>query len=1212
MNTRALFTFFAFGIMHSFLTVQGTAQPQVDRTPFTPGVSGTYYYEGFDAANSRYVYLSSTGTYYYVDTGNITTTGGATEALTVSPYRVVTDGSATTFQFDNSHRNLYTFTSTTGTNGEIIPVVDFSVRSGTWSASDVTLTQSYNTGTDTAALRISGVSGTYSGTMNDIIDVGPILDVFPSATNVIITPPGLEYGDGSHRLVYPQPVVFTGTNVNIFVDVADNISQQAVSVNNGAEVILSGGTISKIYSGTAVGSETIHLVGNQEGDGSKAKFTGTNLTIITSGSTLEAFSLANGSTEVKLYDSTISSTIWSANPNAQVFYINDQQKQGGGHFYAENTTIDVVNSSTAAIAIRTFAFGYGENSVTLKNSTITTSGGKGAVFRWITSEGTGGNAGGNEAMSDGFISTVKLEDTNVTTNGVYAPIFQQSGRFGWAEVTGGTLTTTGSNSPIIRLVGANDSLDESKFTGIFTNVLLDAQNSSAIDLDLFVRDSTNYGEDGGGVGKEVTTLISTTWDLLFISSTLNGTSALRLATAGVDNSPYSNWTYLTARDSDINGRIEMLVSGKGTGSYETSGANLYIQAFNSNFTGGFFITGTEVARKIHEARIELFDSTWIGDITAENRGETVLYFKNSPLTGNFALSGSTNTYLDLIDSDINGSISLDGTATLKNKPGSDIDGRVATVLNSPISGGFSLAGASAVDLTFVGEDSVVSNGITATGTATGIFRFQENSSLNGGIALSGSSFVEIKLSSADQLTGDLVVLDRATLALTTFDSTPINLNRGFTLGGIWKITGQTTLEGSLDITNRLGTISIANASPESLFLRSGMTGKGRLEITSFRADTNGMPEIHVIHDLTGTWAADALILARPVDNGLVSYGIENRADGAYLIGGLGDGGAAVINSQSLAVEEWYASFAPLNYRLNRLREGNAAIFDGSTSHANGDAGAFWAQGRTDTTRVKTGGSLNFESRVIGMTVGADTRWDQDTGSFAAGVFLDTARTDRDFSGDADGSTTSVGGGFYLHYQHRMGFFVSAIARFDTYENSLDTNNPNNDLSADYNSQAGGVAIDAGWRFSLTPDSGWWFEPAYQIAFLKMPGVSYTTDSKADNKIDIETQDGRATQHTLRFAFGRSLNEKWSFRGHILAAKVDASGGEFTATRRGYAYSPADFNNSARTIAEDRAEVSIGISRLVGRAGRLNIDLSFTEADAYDRPCSIFFGYTHLW
>lgn len=1220
MKIRALFTVSTLFLMQWSLALVGLAQvSRITQTPLLPNTAGTYYYEGFDSVNNRHAYVSNTGTYYYVDTSGITTVGGQATIPVSTPYRaVITAGGTASFQFNNAHGDLYTIN--TGTS--------YAVRSGTWLANDVTFTIT-STIADAAAIWAAGYTGTVA-----------------------------------------TPVTFSGTNVSAIVATSDTSNRQALAIVNGASAYLYGGTLSKTHLATTNASETILMVSNQEKLGSSSFFHGEDLTIISSGNTLETFNMAGGHNTAELYRSTITSTLGNNGPTA-VIQLNGTPELGGNKFYGENILINVTGTtanrvislggtgvgtdsagtagsgSNTIILISstinaniggktlaqeiiflndsmdtggnhfrgenltinndqgpTFGIDYGANTITLKNSKIKADG-KGAVFRWNGSETV-------EGRSDAFTSTVTLENTNVETTADYAPVFYQVGRLGAATVTGGTITTTGIGSPIIRLVGANDSRDKTAFMGIFTNAVLDAQNASAIDLDLGgsgVDNTANYGWGGAG-GKEVTTAIRTAWDLIFISSTLNGTSAFRIANAGNAASPYYNTTRVSVYDSAINGSINMTLTGNG----DTTGAYLILQGTNSVFTGGFYITGTEGTRYIHKAELYLRDSSFRGDLVGTNNGDLVVDYINTPITGNLAFSGSTHTYLNLINSSISGGITLAGTARLENNPGLDLNGRPATLRNSAIGGGFNLSGASFVNLTLSGQDAIVSGGVIAKDSATAILRFEDNASMNGGVTLSGSASVSFVLSNADQISGDLVVNDRAHLTISSFAGTPVHLNRGLTLAGIWSIPTKTTLERPLDITHYLGTINIVTAAKDSLVLKSGLTGNGRLDIGTIDSSILRDSEFRVIHDQTNTFAPDALILAHAVEFDLAAYTLENRPDGAYLVGGLaagyyGTGGAAVFNSQALVVEDWFASLTPVNNRLAELRQTNIAKLSGNSggsAPAHGDAGTFWLQARADTTQVEVGNkSLDFNSRTIGITAGVDARWDYDTAALSTGIFADTARIDRDFIEAADGSTDSVGGGIYIHYQHRKGFFASVMGRFDTYENTLDTHSSNNAITANYSSQAGGVALDVGWRFDLG-GTGWWFEPTYQLAFASMPGVSYAT--QAPNIINISTEDIRATQNLFRFAFGKVLGNKWSFHGHLAAATVDASGGEFSA-RRG---DKETLNNLSLTLAGDRVEASIGMTRLIGRAGRLSINASYINADDYQRPCTFSLGYSHLW
>ncbi|OAM88407.1 autotransporter outer membrane beta-barrel domain-containing protein [Termitidicoccus mucosus] len=1198
-------------------------------TPLLPGTDGTYYYEGFDSANSRYVFISTTGTYFYVDSGGNTTVGGTIGTVaTASPYRAVVQSGTTTFQFYNRNAGLYTPVEIT-TPGGVISGTSFAPRGGFWSASDVTFT--LDGSADASGLWIEGYSNLTSATGAPADVADPVASVVSGSTyyyrhngadTTVVTPAIVVAGVTVRTSsTYSLASVFSGTNVNILSPVVNNSSRQALSIRNDAAVFLYGGTISKIATATGEASETFYLVGNQEGLGSSAHFHGEDLAIITSGTALEAFNLGGGHTTADLYRSTITSTIYAVNAttnHTQVFNLNDQSGLGGAHFYGEDLAISIDNSNNGAVVpIRVFAFGYGANTIALKNSTLT-SNGKGAVFRWKTSEGTGGYAGGNEAMHDGNTSSVTLENTSIFTTGNYAPIFQQTGRFGSATVVGGTLSTTGANSPIIRLAGANDAQDEARFTGLFTNVLLEAPNSSAIDLDINVRDSTNYGEDGGGVGKEVTTLISTAWDLVFQSSTLNAAKAMRIATAGADNSPFANETKLTVRDSVFNGRIEMLVSGVGTGVYETTGANLRLKGERSTFTGGFYLTGTEVARKYHEAELYLIDSFFGTEgapapVTMENRGGLVIKFDHTPMVGDITLSGSTRTYLDLTSSPVTGSISLAGTALLQNSPGLDLNNRAATVRDSSISGGFNLAGASSVDLTLTGN-TTVSGGITATDAATATLRFKDSSSINGGVTLSGSSSVTLVLSSVDQLTGDLVVNDRARLALATFAGTPISLDRNFDLGGIWSIPGKTTLVGTLDLTSPLATLSIVSAAKDSLILKSGLTGNGRLDIESIDGALVGAAEIHVIRDETNTFVSGTdrpLILSHPVDYGLAAYTLENRADGAYLVGGLdrgsyGTAGAAVLNTTALSAQDYFSALEPLQRHASDLRDRAAA---GAFRRANFDTGDLWVQGRAVDTEVdRSNPSLDFTQRTLGITAGADAHYDLGTATLATGVFADTATTLRDFISTADGRTVTIGAGFTALWAHRNGLYASGLARFDTSNHTLDTHSPNNALSADYHTQSGGIALEAGWRLghdllSFIPE-GWWFEPSLGFGYAKLAGATYTTESNRENNIiDITLAGAKALQYRAALAVGYKLDENWNLLARLAYANVDASGGTISG---------GGVSNVATLLDGARYEAAVGVTRRVGANGRIHLDYAYTSGDDYTRPYTLTLGYSHLW
>jgi outer membrane autotransporter protein len=1170
--------------------------------PLLPSANGTYYYEGYDAT-LKHVFITTTGTYIYVDDGGYVYLGAPAPADTLSPYRVTINATGTSFQFKNNHPNLFTLVDVPGIDGAVTTATSYAARSGTWFANDVTFTL---TSAADSAIWIEGRTTLTSATG------------FPAGMAELPVEASIENYAGTAYNYVHAPVVFSGTNINAIADLtAANGSRQAISLRNGASAFIYGGTLSRttLVSDTNA-SEAIYLVGNQDGAGNSSHFTGTGLYIAVAGGItngVAAITMANGNNTVTLHSSTIDVATASTSGYRGAITLADTQRLGGNHFYGE----DIVITNTATGRFRTFNLAQGENTVTLKNSAITTTS-TGAVFGWQV----------GATLPDRLASTVTLENTTIATTADYAPVFQIIGDRGAATITGGTITTTGAGSHLLRLSAHNDDNassangDSLRFRAIITGAVIKTPGASAIDINIAPGDSAHYGE-GASTSKDLTTFNEDVIDIVLQSSTLTGAAAMRIAAAGRNNSPYADTTGLFIYDSTFAGGIEMARGDQDSpnaGTY-TNGANLTVTASNAILTGGFTIKGNPAARLSHQAHLYVYDSTFTGDITLETRGLLVLSLVNTPLTGDFSLSGSTRTCLDLINSPITGSISLDGTARLENTPGLDVNNRRALIRNSAITGGFNLAGSSAADLTLSGPATVLAGGITAADAATATLRFEDNASLTGGVTLSGNSSVSLVLSSVDQLAGDLVVLDRARLALSTFAGTPINLDRGLTLGGIWSIPGKTTLSGTLALTGSLGTIHLANATTDSLTLASGLTGNGRLDIEAIDGNLVGTDAIHVIHDRTGTFTsatAAPLILSHPVDYGLAAYTLENRADGAWLVGGLdrgsyGAGGAAVFNSTALAAQDWFAALEPLQRHSADLRA--RAADPGAFRRARFDAGDLWLQSRALNTDVdRSNPALDFTQRTLGLTAGADAHYDLGHSLLATGVFADTATTNRDFINGADGRTLSVGAGLQALWTHRKtGLYATALARFDTHNHTLDTHSPTNAMTADYHTQSGGLALETGWRLdparlALIPEN-WWFEPSLALGYAKLAGTTYTTTSnRPGNIIDITLAGAKALQYRLALSAGKTLTDRWSLLIRLAYASVDASGGGVSsvdATGRGVR--DVDF-----TLDGARYEAALGITRRLGRSGRLHLDYTYTSGDDYTRPWTLTLGYSHLW
>ena len=1151
----------------------------LNELPPLPSIAATYYYEGFDEANNRHVYLASTGVRYYVDaTTFYTTVGAATTDPSASAYRAVVAATGVNFQFYNNNPLNYTVTTGTRDDGvTLFTATDFSVRSGNWYANDVTF--SITTAAE-SAIWLEGVSASMSAAIVDNIVGGEIV----------------KYTDNTARVIYNQPVAFIGTNVNAIVEITTAGSRQAISLRNGATAYISGGTLSKTVLGVVVtdtdgvitgttfdagASEAIYLVGNQESMGTSSHFYGENLTIVADGPNIGAITMADGNNSMTLKNSTITS-ITTRNNASQAISLNDPSPGGAGnHFYGENLLI--TNNSGCIVGLGV----SGGNSFTLVSSTMINNGVGAAIRMLATAASTG----------DRLATDILLVDTTILTTANYAPIFQQIGNRATLTITDCTLTTNGVGSTGIRLVAQNDNYDSTRNVVRITDSILEARNASAIDINIEAGNNSTtagYGQAGGG-GKNIGTKVEDAYDIIIHSSTITGgVAAMRLATAGSGTSPYANFTNVFVYDSTFSGGIEMVA---GALAAYACGASLVFTASNAVLDGGISITGSTIFRRSNQAMFHVYDSTWDGNITLTNRGNLTLHFTNTPIEGNLSMSGSTQVQLRLADSTITGAISVADTAVLTG----EILG-AGQIASFTASGGFT-------DLTL---DHVPATSISANGTADARLRIGGEVAVATGIHLSGTAMLGITLRDTASFTGDVTIVDRATFALDSAKPGAVSLNGDIANGGIWHIPSKTILNGNFALTNYLGTISIINASADNLVLTKGLTGNGRLDVISIDGSITSNAEFRVIHDPTGTFISATsapLILSHPVDYGLASYHLDNRTDGAYLVGGLdsgsfGAGGAAVFNSRALIAEDWFAAIVPLNQRLGLIRQINAGILSGDmgSARAQGDAGSFWLQARTEDTRVDRGGrSLNFTSRTLGFTAGVDTRWDSDTANFTIGLFADSARIDNKFTGAARGRATGAGGGIYATYQHRAGGYVSVIGRFDAQENSLDTHNPNNAFTASYHTQSGGAVLELGWRFAF--NSGWWLEPAYQFGVASLPGVDYKTESsKAGNNIDISVGDARASQHYVRFAFGKALDTNWHLRGHLAFASVNASGGDFNTS---------DFNANFN-IAGNRAEAAFGVTRLISQSTRLSLDTAYTHASDYKRPFSIILGWSMAW
>jgi outer membrane autotransporter protein len=347
---------------------------------------------------------------------------------------------------------------------------------------------------------------------------------------------------------------------------------------------------------------------------------------------------------------------------------------------------------------------------------------------------------------------------------------------------------------------------------------------------------------------------------------------------------------------------------------------------------------------------------------------------------------------------------------------------------------------------------------------------------------------------------------------------------------------------------------------------------------------------------------DAFALAGggTVDLGIAAYTLENRADGAWLIGGPSPDTpafGAIYNTRAAAAIDFFNSLAPIHDHLAGLRTRPGA-----------PGGTLWATVRADSLRADAddNGISAFDQTSAGLIAGGDTHWDAASGStFTTGFFADISRIDRDFTGDADGSTTSYAAGLYAAWRRPSGWFAAATARFDSQKHDFTAST----MSAGYRAHATGASLELGHRFAST-SRPWWFEPSVQAALVSLQSATYTTDSTIGAApVTVHASGLRATRARAQARAG------WAppggllrFHGALAYAVDDTNGGDIRITTSNINLSPM------RRVLEGRhIEAAFGGAYNLLR-GSIHLDLAATlgDRDDYTLPWRLSIGYTRTW
>ena len=617
-------------------------------------------------------------------------------------------------------------------------------------------------------------------------------------------------------------------------------------------------------------------------------------------------------------------------------------------------------------------------------------------------------------------------------------------------------------------------------------------------------------------------------------------------------------------------------------------------AYNSNYGAyEFSLDGCTVEGALGSVRITSSATISTGTTFAEIPTRVLLTLKDSTLVNDVSVFSRAQLDLSMRASALNGDLVATGATA--------ITGTLAGA--STITGALALSGGATLDLAL--DNSAVSDGLAATGSSAATLRLANSSTLGGVITLENTATLDARVDSTSGLTQDITVAPGATFTYGALNGGAARL-AGFTLAGHLRLPGKTTITSPLTLAGNDALITLANVSGNDLVLAAGVTGAATLAVESIAPAAISQAEIHIVNDQTGAMAPDTFALAGSgtLDFGLATYTLENRANGAYLVGSAGSASSAagaIFNTHALAAVDWFHALTPVHAHLATLHDPGVL----GQRRALGDTGALWARAYTSVLAANSGNaSLAFDETATGLAVGADTCWDFPIHSLSAGIYGASGRTARDFLNDADGFTAAVGAGLYASWLHNDGWFAAATARFDSYKHNFNTHAATAATRADYRTLAVGGSLEAGWRFT-SPSRLWWVEPSVQAAFVKFNAADYTTKSDSEAGVRRVKIDGiNATQCRVQARFGCNPgNSRLGFYGRLAAAGTRASGGDAHV---------AGIPVMNRMLDGWAGEGAIGFTFDMERHGRLCVEYEYTRASDYTRPWTLTAGWRFAW
>ncbi|MDR0351921.1 MAG: autotransporter outer membrane beta-barrel domain-containing protein [Opitutaceae bacterium] len=337
-----------------------------------------------------------------------------------------------------------------------------------------------------------------------------------------------------------------------------------------------------------------------------------------------------------------------------------------------------------------------------------------------------------------------------------------------------------------------------------------------------------------------------------------------------------------------------------------------------------------------------------------------------------------------------------------------------------------------------------------------------------------------------------------------------------------------SLDGSGDFRMK---IDLSSGQSDQLIVNGDATGTFRLLIhpAAGPALPKGDEPVLTLVTISGLdgadYTGDFILPSGPVFTGGFDYGpfnyvFEQRDSQVHIVNnGFSTAHApirGVPGAQSLA---WFGQQDNLGKRLGELR--SAALENDETRHA-GKRWDFWARARASQSDLDASEGMTASSLTLwGVEAGADKTWMLSEDKFSLGLFFGYGSGSQDFTLDASlagtkasGGSDLLGGGLYALWFNSRGWFANATVTAARHKNNFDVSDQSgNHNTADYNDTTYGVSLEAGKRFTLGVESGWFAEPAALLSYARFDRSDYLT--KGD--MPMRVRNANATVTRLRGA-----------------------------------------------------------------------------------------------